>query len=268
MTAVPSSQIRPEIARLIRQAVMVRPITQRFSDSAGIGPGMRVFDIGCGPGDVSLQVADLVGPAGRVFGIDPNGDAIAPARWRFRDRGHTNAEFLQSDVRSYAGAASFDAAVCRYVLIHQIDPSAFLKVTRRLGTGGVIALHEADTTRGIRSKPPLPLLHEVYSAVHQTITRAGTAIDVGGRPVFVFREAGLPVRSTFSEAPVDSGADSQLLRWMVALAREVLPYMFRTDPVTTRRVRIETLLDRLQRRAESSSGQLEFAPQMCAWVRV
>ncbi|WP_374021997.1 class I SAM-dependent methyltransferase [Mycobacterium sp. HNNTM2301] len=164
---------RPEIDRLIRQAEMLRPITERLLMRAGIERGMRVLDIGCGPGDVSLMLADLVGPTGNVLGIDPSEDAIAVARQRFRARRHTNAEFVQSDVQSYEGPAGFDAAVCRYVLIHQKDPSDFLRVTRRLiRTGGVIALHEMDAARGIRSNPRLAVLHEVYDAVHYTLTRA------------------------------------------------------------------------------------------------
>jgi SAM-dependent methyltransferase len=51
----------PEIDRLKRQAEMLRPITERLLVSAGNDEGMRVLDIGCGPGDVSMLIADLVG---------------------------------------------------------------------------------------------------------------------------------------------------------------------------------------------------------------
>ncbi|WP_197515208.1 class I SAM-dependent methyltransferase [Mycobacterium sp. 1245805.9] len=260
---------RPEIDRLIRQAEMLRPITERLLVSAGIERGMRVLDIGCGPGDVSLMLAGLVGPTGNVFGIDPSEDAIAVARQRCRARRHTNAEFIQSDIQSYEGPADFDAAVCRYVLIHQKDPGDFLRMTRRLvRTGGVIALHEMDATRGIRSNPRLAVLHEVYDAVHYTLTRGGAPFDVGGRLVRVFREAGLPAPSMFTETLVESAADSQLLPWMVGLAREVLPHMVAAGAMTAEKLAIDTLLDRLWRQANSSDCQLEFVPQMCAWVRV
>ncbi|OBI84751.1 hypothetical protein A9X00_29245 [Mycobacterium sp. 1245805.9] len=248
---------------------MLRPITERLLVSAGIERGMRVLDIGCGPGDVSLMLAGLVGPTGNVFGIDPSEDAIAVARQRCRARRHTNAEFIQSDIQSYEGPADFDAAVCRYVLIHQKDPGDFLRMTRRLvRTGGVIALHEMDATRGIRSNPRLAVLHEVYDAVHYTLTRGGAPFDVGGRLVRVFREAGLPAPSMFTETLVESAADSQLLPWMVGLAREVLPHMVAAGAMTAEKLAIDTLLDRLWRQANSSDCQLEFVPQMCAWVRV
>ena len=59
-----------ERQRLMSQAEMVRPITRRLFVDAGIGPGMRVLDLGCGVGDVSLLLADLVGPTGEVVGVD------------------------------------------------------------------------------------------------------------------------------------------------------------------------------------------------------
>jgi SAM-dependent methyltransferase len=210
-----------------------------------------------------------VGTTGHVIGIDPSEDAIAVARQRFRARRHSNGEFIQSDIQSYEGPADFDAAVCRYVLIHQKAPGDFLRMTRRLiRSGGVIALHEMDAARGIRSNPPLSVLHEVYDAVHYILTRAGAPFDVGGRLVRVFREAGLPAPSMFTETLVESAADSQLLPWMVGLAREVLPHMVAAGVMTADQLSIDTLLDRLRHQANSSDCQLEFVPQMCAWVRV
>src|SRR5688572_5591931 len=59
-----------ETARLILQDQIYRPITRGLLESAGIGPGMSVLDIGSGAGDVSLLIAELVGPKGRVVGVD------------------------------------------------------------------------------------------------------------------------------------------------------------------------------------------------------
>jgi Protein-L-isoaspartate(D-aspartate) O-methyltransferase (PCMT) len=58
-----------EHQRLIRQAAMLDPITERFLRDAGVGPGQRVLDLGSGLGDVSMLAARLVGHLGAVIGI-------------------------------------------------------------------------------------------------------------------------------------------------------------------------------------------------------
>jgi len=58
----------PEIRRLQTQAAILRPISERLLQSAGIRPGMRVLDLGTGAGDVAMLAAELVGPLGCVVG--------------------------------------------------------------------------------------------------------------------------------------------------------------------------------------------------------
>jgi tRNA A58 N-methylase Trm61 len=66
-----------ELERLRLQAQLIDPITRQFLIEAGIAPGMRVLDVGCGAGDVTFLAADLVGPPGRSWAsID------RPSPWR------------------------------------------------------------------------------------------------------------------------------------------------------------------------------------------
>ena|SRR2546425_11291167 len=87
-----------EQARLIRQAALLAPFTERFFRGAGIGPGQRVLDIGSGVGDVAMLVAKLVGPSGEVVGVERNARSIARARARMAEAGLRNVTFTQSDV--------------------------------------------------------------------------------------------------------------------------------------------------------------------------
>ena len=57
-----------ELERLNKQAALVEPFTRRFLEGAGISSGMRVLDVGCGGGDVSLLARELVGADGEVVG--------------------------------------------------------------------------------------------------------------------------------------------------------------------------------------------------------
>ncbi|HXY84755.1 MAG TPA: methyltransferase domain-containing protein, partial [Gaiellaceae bacterium] len=74
-----------ELRRLSVQAKLVDPITRRFLVEAGIGPGMRVLDIGSGVGDVAFLVAGLVGEEGEVVGTDRSAEALTVARERAVD---------------------------------------------------------------------------------------------------------------------------------------------------------------------------------------
>jgi len=59
-----------ECERLRRQSKFLEPVTRSVLDHAGLGSGMRCLDVGSGPGEVMRLMAERVGPAGQVVGID------------------------------------------------------------------------------------------------------------------------------------------------------------------------------------------------------
>lgn len=116
---------RAEYDRLIEQAELFRPLTERMLRAAGVGTGMHVLDVGCGVGDVSFLVGELVGPEGSVVGIDLDGAALRVADERRLTRGVTNVGFREGDARSVDAEHLFDAAVGRLVLtVRRCGPAA------------------------------------------------------------------------------------------------------------------------------------------------
>ena len=89
-----------ETRRLMLQHQIYGPLTRRLFEAAGIGAGMRVLDIGSGAGDVSLLLADLVGPRGRVTGVDLNGEILQTARARVQAASWQNVTFHARRYRS------------------------------------------------------------------------------------------------------------------------------------------------------------------------
>src|SRR5437867_11056695 len=89
-----------ETRRLQRQAQVYGPSSRRLFVEAGITNGMRVLDVGSGAGDVALLVADLVGPQGRVVGVDTNAVILDTARERAHAAGLTNVSFIEGDIRT------------------------------------------------------------------------------------------------------------------------------------------------------------------------
>src|SRR5258707_14305670 len=79
-----------EHERLIRQAAIFDPFTERLFRDAGIGQGQRVLDIGSGVGDVAMLGARLVGPRGEAVGVERDRSKLASARARAAEAGlHT-----------------------------------------------------------------------------------------------------------------------------------------------------------------------------------
>ena len=86
-----------EVARLEIQGRALAPATRMILAEAGIRPGMRVLDLGCGAGDATFVAADLVGPGGSVVGLDHSSEALAHARLRAGRRGLAQVEFIEAD---------------------------------------------------------------------------------------------------------------------------------------------------------------------------
>jgi ubiquinone/menaquinone biosynthesis C-methylase UbiE len=102
-----------EQLRLIRQARILAPFTENFLRGAGIAQGMRVLDIGCGMGDVTMLAAQLVGPAGRVVSIDLDQASIETARRRAATLGLDNVNFHRADLLTFLDTEPFDAIIGR-----------------------------------------------------------------------------------------------------------------------------------------------------------
>src|SRR3954464_4594494 len=83
-----------EIDRLQFQSRIIEPVTRRLIRECGIGPGMRVLDIGCGAGDLSMLLAEAVGETGSIVAFDRESRAIETAKARALGAGLRQIEFV------------------------------------------------------------------------------------------------------------------------------------------------------------------------------
>ena len=159
-----------EHARLIRQAAIFDPFTERLFRDAGIGPGQRVLDVGSGVGDVAMLAARLVGPTGEVVGVERDAGTLAKARSRVAEAGLHNVSFLQSDVGQVASSEPFDAIVGRLILEFLPDPGAVVRsLSALVRPGGVLAFQDACWGPLLQSTAHLPLRAKCAALIHQTL---------------------------------------------------------------------------------------------------
>jgi SAM-dependent methyltransferase len=118
----------------------LRQSTDAMLDMAGIGPGASVLDVAAGAGDQTLDIAQRVGPAGRVLATDLSPVILELARGNAQQAGLRNVQTLVADGEDLAVApASFDAAVSRLGLMFLPEPLKGLHgMHRALRPGGGI----------------------------------------------------------------------------------------------------------------------------------
>jgi ubiquinone/menaquinone biosynthesis C-methylase UbiE len=258
-----------EIQRLANQAAMLRPITERLLRSAGINAGVRVLDLGCGAGDVSMLAAELVGPGGSVVGIDRSQEVLKVARERAQEAGLRQIRFVRASVEEFVVDEPFDLVIGRYILVHQPEPVAFLrKAARLVRPGGALAFHEVRMTGVTKSLPYVPLWDLTINLVRIALQSSVSNYDGADRLGEHFSEAGLPYPHLFCEELVGGSTDSPLYGSVAELLRTLQPQLERMRIMTAETIAMDGLEGRLRDAVIEARSQIYGPAQVCAWARL
>jgi precorrin-6B methylase 2 len=231
-----------EIGRYRMMAEVARDQEAAQWEAAGIRPGAKVADVGCGPAAVTVAMAELVGSSGSVVGVDGDAGAVAAAGEMIAAAGVGNATVRQGRAdETGLEPGAFDVVVMRHVLAHNggheqriVDHLASLS-----RPGGSVYLVDVEMTamRMTSLEPDLQDMMDRYVPFHlsrgndpQIGLRLGELLRAAGLEVVDFRgcytimspPAGIrPPIWAAREAMVASGhaTAADLARWEAAFER-------------------------------------------------
>jgi SAM-dependent methyltransferase len=177
--------------------------------AAGIVPGARVADIGCGPGTIVVELARLVSPGGSVDGVERDPVVQAAAAQVMAAAGVTNARIVTGEAdASGLEPGAYDAVMMRFVLLHNGPriPAIMAHLVTLLRPGGHLYLVDTDMlSRHV--VPRDPDLCDLVGRWWQVMRRAGCDLQIGPKLGQVILDAGLELVSFNAGFFVHQGED-------------------------------------------------------------
>lgn len=256
--------------RLHRQGSFFRAITKAFLTYAGVREGASVLDVGTGVGEVALLAAEIVGPKGRVVGVDVDHEAITTARERATSHPSGSiTEFICSDIREASALGFHDVAVGRMMLMYQRDPVETVRRTRaHVKDGGSVAFQETDFSAWPQSwVPSSPLAEEVCGLLVKAHEAAGVDLAMGRRLRSVFLNAGLSDPLLRLDAALVSADDVEAIELFVDTLSTFGPAAEALGVYDRRALELETLSDRIAAELDTAKS-VGWAPPMVGAVSV
>jgi ubiquinone/menaquinone biosynthesis C-methylase UbiE len=257
-----------EAQRLANQAALYEDLTEDVLRRAGLRAGMRVLDLGCGVGDVTLLAARIVGATGLALGVDRAAGSIETSRRRAVALGVANVRFEVAQLDTFDPDGSFDAIIGRLVLLYLPDPAAVLhRLARRVPPGGIIAFQEMDMSQ-LSQRPASALFDRVRKWILGAFKAGGAELDMGSKLLTTFLSAGLPPPAMIAASRVESGPHSPAYEYLAGVLRSLLPTIERDNIATMSEIEINTLSERL--RQDTVLGKrVIFLPRLIgAWSKL
>jgi len=197
--------------RLRVLARVLRPTTSSLLERVARRPGIRCLDVGCGGGDVTVELARRVGPTGRVVGIDIDETTLELARQEAQELGIENVEFTAADVQGPLALPEFDLVYSRFLLTHLKDPGNIIGALFDLvRPGGILAVEEIDFS-GAYTFPESDAYRRYHDLYMTLVERRGGDPNIGGRMPLLLAASGLEDVEISVVQPMAIEGDAKLL---------------------------------------------------------
>lgn len=186
-----------ELARLGVQHRSWQSVVLDCWKNAGITAGSRVLDVGAGPGYATVDLAEIVGPNGRVVAVERSGNFVEALKRTISERSLSNVEVHELDLMNdELPVGPFDFSWCRWVLCFVSDPNLVVKkISSALRKGGRAIFHEYGHYTTWQFFPRRASLEEFRSHVIATWRESGGDPDTGLQLPSWLAKNGFAVRS-------------------------------------------------------------------------
>ena len=170
-----------ELERLGVQHRAWRPVVLECWKNAGITTGSSVLDVGAGPGYATVDLAQIVGPNGRVVAVERSNNFVNAIKSTVRTRSLSNVDVRELDLMSDdLPAGPYDFSWCRWVLCFVSNPELLVKkIASVVRTGGHAIFHEYGHYTTWRFFPQRASFEEFRDHVIATWQESGGEPDTG-----------------------------------------------------------------------------------------
>lgn len=252
-----------EVARLGLQHRVWRETMLAAWRRGGLRPGMHAVDVGAGPGFATLDLAEIVGAAGRVTAVERSPRFVAVLRDECARRGLARVEVREDDLMARPAVAPADFAWCRWVasFVPSVEALAeWLGATVR--PGGRLVMHEYVDYGAWRWMPERAPLREFVAEVMASWRASGGEPDVAPRVLTALAAAGFRSVSVrphvFATRP-----DEHAWRWPASFVAANAARLVELGRVTPEWARdVEAALDD----AERDAGSVMITPMVLEMV--
>lgn len=178
-----------DLKRMSLLSSIYLPFNIKFINKQGSLTGLKVADIGCGPGDISLWLADQVGETGKVTAIDNNQEQLNILSQRLATQQRNNIGIQHANIYDLSQMGmQFDLIFCRFLFVHLQHPiDALQQLHSALTSNGKIIIAELDNDSW-SSIPTNSALQKDTSLLCQTGKLRGVDLKIGSKLVDFFQQ--------------------------------------------------------------------------------
>lgn len=139
---------KSDLERMTLLGDIYMPYCRDFFLENGLKKGLQVADIGCGPGNVSLWLAEQVGITGKILSIDNSDAQLAILNEQILKKDIQNISSLKADIYKLDTIEEkYDLIFCRFTIVHLSQPLiAIQKMRSLLKPGGCLIIAELDNS--------------------------------------------------------------------------------------------------------------------------